>query len=84
MHLARRDDCNLLYVGLVGTGWDRKAAGEIRRVLQPSARPTAPVGEAAQKPDPTWVEPGFDAEITFAEITEDGMKWHPSFKQLVS
>jgi hypothetical protein len=31
-----------------------------------------------------WVEPRLDAEITFAEITDDGMVRHPVFKALVS
>jgi ATP-dependent DNA ligase len=30
-----------------------------------------------------WVEPRFDAEIAYAEITDDGMVRHPSFKRLV-
>jgi hypothetical protein len=29
------------------------------------------------------VEPRFDAEITFAEITDDGMVRHPVFKALL-
>jgi hypothetical protein len=36
-----------------------------------------------KKADTTWVEPRFDAEITYGEITDDGMVRHPSFKQLV-
>jgi len=83
LRLARREGRELVYVGRVGTGWDRKTAGEIRRVLEPLARPTAPLAKPLKKQDTTWVEPRFDAEITYAEITDNGMVRHPSFKRLV-
>jgi bifunctional non-homologous end joining protein LigD len=84
LRLARREGRDLVYVGRVGTGWDRKTAGEIRRVLEPLARPTTPLAKPLKKRDTTWVEPRFDAEITYAEITDDGMVRHPSFKRLVT
>jgi bifunctional non-homologous end joining protein LigD len=84
LRLARRDGEALIYVGRVGTGWNRKAAGRIRRALEPFVRPTAPLAKPLKKRDTTWVEPRFDAEITYAEITDDGMVRHPSFKRLVS
>jgi bifunctional non-homologous end joining protein LigD len=68
----------------VGTGCDRKAAAEIRRALEPLARPTAPLAKPLKKQGTTWVEPRFDAEITYAEITDDGMVRHPVLKALVS
>jgi ATP-dependent DNA ligase len=40
--------------------------------------------EFIKKRDTTWVEPRFDAEITYAEITDDGMVRHPVLKALVS
>jgi ATP-dependent DNA ligase len=54
-----------------------------RRALEPLARPTTPLAKPLKKRDTTWVEPRFDAEITYAEITDDGMVRHPSFKRLV-
>jgi bifunctional non-homologous end joining protein LigD len=69
-------------VGRVGTGWNRETAREIRRALGPLARPTAPLAKPIKKPDTTWVEPRFDAEVTYAEITDDGMVRHPVFKAL--
>ena len=83
LRLARREDDALVYVGRVGTGWDRETARKIRRALEPLARPTAPLAKPLKKADTTWVEPRFDAEITYGEITDDGMVRHPSFKQLV-
>jgi hypothetical protein len=42
LRLARREERGLIYVGRVGTGWDRKTARAIRHALEPLARPTAP------------------------------------------
>jgi bifunctional non-homologous end joining protein LigD len=84
LRLARREGDALVYVGRVGTGWDRETAWEIRRALEPLACTMAPLAKPLKKADTTWVEPRFDAEITYAEITDDGMVRHPSFKRLVS
>ncbi len=84
LRLAQRDGDALVYVGRVGTGWDRAMAREIRRALEPLGRPTAPSAAPLKKADTTWVEPRFDAEITYAEITDDGMVRHPVFQRLVS
>jgi bifunctional non-homologous end joining protein LigD len=83
LRLARQEGGALVYVGRVGTGWDRETAREIRRALVPLARPTAPFTKSLKKADTTWVEPRFDAEIAYAELTDDGMVRHPSFKRLV-
>jgi bifunctional non-homologous end joining protein LigD len=83
LRLARREASGLIYVGRVGTGWDRKTARAIRHALEPLARATAPLAKPLKKADTTWVEPRFDAEIAYAEITDDGMVRHPSFRRLV-
>ena len=83
LRLARQEGGTLVYVGRVGTGWDRKTAREIRRALEPLSRPTAPFTKSLKKADTTWVEPHFDAEIAYAEFTDDGMVRHPSFKKLI-
>ena len=83
LRLARQEGRALVYVGRVGTGWDRETAREIRRALEPLARPTAPFTKSLNKADTTWVEPRFDAEIAYAEFTDDGMVRHPPFKRLV-
>jgi bifunctional non-homologous end joining protein LigD len=83
LRLARREQGGLVYVGRVGTGWDRGTAREVRRALEPLARPTTPLPKPLRKADTTWVEPRFDAEIAYAEITSDGMMRQPSFKALL-
>jgi ATP-dependent DNA ligase len=46
------------------------------------SNPATAVFKSCQNADTTWVEPRFDAEIAYAEITDDGMARHPSFKRL--
>ena len=86
LRLARRDANALVYVGRVGTGWDRETARAIRSTLEPLARPTSPVPltKSGKIAGTIWVEPRFDAEIRYSEITDDGMMRHPSFKRLLS
>jgi bifunctional non-homologous end joining protein LigD len=73
----------LIYAGRVATGWDYKTARAIRRALAPLVRPTSPLSKPIKKKDTTWVKPRYDAEVTYAYITDDGMVRHPSFKRLV-
>jgi bifunctional non-homologous end joining protein LigD len=77
-------DGTLVYAGRVGTGWDYKTARAVRAALAPLARPTSPLSKSIKKRDTTWVEPRFDAEIAYADVTDDGMVRHPSFKRLVT
>lgn len=83
LRLARREGGNLVYAGRVGTGWDYRTAREIRSALAPLARDTSPLSKPLRKLDTTWVEPRYEAEITYADITNDGMVRHPSFKALI-
>jgi bifunctional non-homologous end joining protein LigD len=84
LRLARREGRALVYAGRVGTGWDYKTARAIRRALEPIARPTSPLTKPIKKMDTTWIEPHYDAEVMYADITDDGMVRHPSFKRLVT
>jgi bifunctional non-homologous end joining protein LigD len=84
LRLARREGRALIYTGRVGTGWDHKTARAVRAALAPLARPTSPLTTPIRKRDTTWVEPRYDAEVTDADITDDGLVRHPSFKRLIS
>ena len=55
LRLARREGRALVYAGRVDTGWDRETAREIRRAVEPLARPTAPFTKSLKKADTTWV-----------------------------
>jgi bifunctional non-homologous end joining protein LigD len=83
LRLARREGRKLTYAGRVGTGWNHKTARAIRRELEPLARSTPPLTTPIKKKDTTWVEPRYDAEVMYADITDDGMVRQPSFKGLV-
>jgi bifunctional non-homologous end joining protein LigD len=82
LRLPRREGRALVYVGRVGTGWDRKTAAAIRRTLTPLARTKSPLAKPIKRADTIWIEPRFDADIAYTEITDDGMVRHPSFKGL--
>jgi bifunctional non-homologous end joining protein LigD len=83
LRLARRESGALIYVGRVRTGWDHKTAHAIRRALEPLACPMPPLTVPVKKRDTTWVEPRFEAEITYSEITNDGMVRQLSFRELL-
>jgi bifunctional non-homologous end joining protein LigD len=83
LRLARREGGKLIYAGRVGTGWDYRTAREIRSALAPLARPTSPLATPIKKKDTTWVQPRFEAEVAYADITDDGMVRQPSFKALI-
>ena len=53
----------LIYVGRVGTGWDRKTAAAIRSTLAPLARTKSALAKPIKRADTIWIEPRFDAEI---------------------
>jgi len=82
LRLARREGGALIYAGRVGTGWDHKTAHAIRCALEPLARSMSPLTAPVKKRDTIWVEPRFDAEITYLDVTNDGMVRQPSFKWL--
>ena len=82
LRLARREGDALIYVGRVGTGWDRKTAAALRRTLAPLACTACPLAKKIKRADTIWVEPRYEADVAYSEITSDGMVRHPSFKGL--
>jgi DNA ligase D-like protein (predicted ligase) len=77
------DDSKLIYAGRVGTGMPEKVLKDLRRRLDPLARPKSPL--SAQPPRTTrfgsplelsrvhWVHPKLVAEITYLTWTADGL-----------
>lgn len=86
----------LVYAGRVGTGFSDAQLGELRALLAPMARDTAPCegpvtapGVAplatASIPDTTtttWTDPRVVCEVRFREWTPDGLLRHPTFLRL--
>ena len=88
------DDGRLIYAGRVGTGMPDKVLADLRRKLEPLARPHTPL--SAPPPRNTrfgsplvlsrvhWVEPKLVAEITYLSWTGDGLLRHTVFVGLRS
>ena len=84
-------DGKLQYLGKVGTGFSVATQKEILKQMMPLVRKTNPFSAAIDvnkpsrfRPGPlnakaTWLKPELVAEVTYAELTEDGVMRHPSF-----
>jgi bifunctional non-homologous end joining protein LigD len=82
LRLGEMREGKLMYAGKVGTGWSRKVAADIRRTLNPLVRPAHLLDQMPTKKDTVWIEPRFEADVEFTEISADGYVRHPSFKGL--
>ncbi|MDB5202941.1 MAG: ligase [Ferruginibacter sp.] len=80
------------YVGKVGTGFPEKLQKEMMAMFKPYITKKSPFTEEPDynkpsrfRPNPpnasaTWLKPELVCEVSFAEITEDGVFRHPSFE----
>ncbi|MCD2421397.1 DNA ligase D [Niabella pedocola] len=89
--LAVYDKGKLTYAGKVGTGFSDKQQQSMMDQFKPLITDQSPFREEidVDKPSrfrqrmgakPTWLKPQLVCEISFAEITEDGVFRHPSFE----
>lgn len=90
--LAAYDEGELRYVGKVGTGFKEKQQKEMMALFKPLVTPKSPFKETPDynkpsrfRPNPphanaTWLKPELVCEISFTEITQDGVFRHPSFE----
>ena len=86
------DHGKLKYTGKVGTGFNADTQKEILRQLKPLIVKTPPFESLTDlnnpsrfRPSPphasaTWVKPKLICEVSFTEITKDGVMRHPSFE----
>ncbi len=75
----------LIYAGRVGTGFDRRTARELWKMLQPlrTDRPSfAGALDAEQRRGVKWVRPALVAQIEYRAWTGDGLLRHASFQGL--
>ncbi|MEO7383659.1 MAG: DNA ligase D [Novosphingobium sp.] len=78
--VASRDSKALTYAGRVGTGFDADTIDELREQLDRLASDKAPVdAPAAARRGVHWVQPKLVIEVTYAEMTADGVLRHASF-----
>ncbi len=89
--LAVYEKGKLTYVGKVGTGFSDKKQKQLMSLFKPLITATSPFNKAidVDKPSrfrqrmgakPTWLKPQLVCEVSFAEVTEDGVFRHPSFE----
>ncbi|MCE7064855.1 DNA ligase D [Dyadobacter sp. CY326] len=90
--LAVYDNGVLQYAGKVGTGFKDKQQKEMLELFKPLETKESPFKETPDynkpsrfRPNPpkanaTWLKPELVCEISFAEITSDGVFRHPSFE----
>lgn len=79
-------------IGVVGTGFNSRNQTELLQKLKPLITPKCPFSVVPDynkpsrfRPDPpkaevTWVKPEVVVEISYRELTKDGVLRHPSFK----
>jgi bifunctional non-homologous end joining protein LigD len=82
LYLGKKEGKDLVYMGKVGTGWDRTTSSKIRKQLNTVVSPKSKLSKPLKKPKATWVEPVFTAEIEYRDITSEGLLRASSFKGL--
>jgi bifunctional non-homologous end joining protein LigD len=88
------EDGGLEYTGKIGTGFTQKTQQELMRKFNPLITGKCPfktipdINKPSRfRPDPphatvTWLKPQLVCEVSYAEITSDGVMRHPSFEGL--
>jgi bifunctional non-homologous end joining protein LigD len=86
------DNGKFKYVGKVGTGFNAKMQKEMMEMFRPLIIKQSPFGYEPDinkpsrfRPNPpkavaTWLKPELVCEVSFAEVTSDGVFRHPSFE----
>lgn len=84
----------LKYIGKIGTGFSNKLQRELMERFEPLITKVCPfinqpdINKPSRfRPNPpkataTWIEPVLTCEVSYAEMTADGVMRHPSFKGL--
>ncbi len=82
----------LIYTGKIGTGFSIKTQQEMLKLFKPLTTKTIPFAEEPDVNKPTrfrakpphavavWLKPQLVCEVSFAEMTSDGVMRHPSFE----
>ena len=84
----------LIYTGKIGTGFNIKMQADLLKKFKPLITKSAPFSITPDinkpsrfRPDPpgakaVWLKPKIICEVSFAEMTSDGVMRHPSFEGL--
>lgn len=73
LYLGKREGNDLVYMGKVGTGWSRTISSQIRKQLDTVVSPKSKLTKTIRKPEATWVEPMFYADVEYRDITSEGL-----------
>ena len=60
-------------MGKVGTGWSRTVSSQIGKQLDTVVSPKSKFTKPIRKPQATWVEPTFFADVEYRDITTEGL-----------
>jgi bifunctional non-homologous end joining protein LigD len=82
LYLGKQEGKDLVYMGKVGTGWNRATSSQIRKQLDTVVSPKSKLTKQVKKPKATWVDPVYCADIEFRDITSEGLLRQSSFKGL--
>ncbi|HEY2348952.1 MAG TPA: DNA ligase D [Puia sp.] len=86
----------LIYTGKIGTGFNQKMQQELLKQFKPLVVSSSPFQSVPDinkpsrfRPDPPnakaiWLKPKLICEVSFAEMTSDGVMRHPSFEGMRS
>ena len=81
--LAEYDNDRLKYIGHAGTGFSESSLEELQKKMKPLVTTRSPVLTPIKTNNRvTWVRPKLVCEVSFSEITRDGILRHPVFKGL--
>lgn len=81
--LAQYKNKKLKYIGHAGTGFSDKTLSALMKKLKPLATTRSPVDARIKTNSPvTWIKPKLVCEISYSEITKDGIMRHPVYKGL--
>jgi len=87
---------NLIYTGKVGTGFNAKMQKEMMELFKPLITKKVPFSQEPDvnkpsrfRPNPphatvTWLKPQLIGEVSYTELTSDGVMRHPSFEGMRS
>lgn len=82
----------LQYTGKIGTGFNQAMQKQLMATFKPLIRKTCPFAQVPDinkpsrfRPNPpqakaTWLKPALVCEVSYVEMTEDGVMRHPSFE----
>lgn len=75
----------LQYIGKIGTGFTDRLQKELKKKFKPletnkSPFETSPDTGKSSQTNVVWLKPGIVSEVSYTEMTSEGLMRHPSFK----